>query len=377
MASVGDFTHRQSIARLQSLTTALRPTLADVPKTLRFAVVKSQYQPNLYTTSGETVAATLLASSIKHTGPLGLFTRFKSQFLIIDTDGVPDASLWMQKVGRPGQEPIEYYMRVAQERHSALGGLSQKDVAVRAESINWSDYDIVIALDACVPASISLSYPDVLWCYMPSEPNMPLWAASHRKCLNGYDTFLTQRPWSAPGERHICDFPWVIQYYGLYDDILGEKLSSEPIVYLEPNLAHSLPNLPIINGCEITGPSGSMADVARELHKSRYFACFGRYGRRLWGNATVEAICAGALPLGSPGLHKNRAFFPRELTCRSFPQLSRMVADLELNTGRYDAMAQVVREITDISHFYGPVGELWTRLADKRIGAAVLATGQG
>jgi hypothetical protein len=188
---------------------------------LRFALIKQEIYTNLYcNTSCFENLPELIRSSLKHTGPLALFTEFDCTFYIVKEDASPECQTWREKIWHCGQGTESDFYKYRDEvfedgnfGHSA----SQGSLAVPSEEVDWSAFDVVISVDICVPARITQNYRRTLWCYYISEPCMPSYLTSRDQPLKGYDIFLNQRFQPTYPRRlslHELDFPFALQNEG-------------------------------------------------------------------------------------------------------------------------------------------------------------------
>ena len=327
---------------------------------LKVALVKLPVQLNLYTLTGSGDPKSLLSSSIGHTGPLGLFTRCDGKFFIVNEPDEPQYRYWTEKAGRRGHRPLQSYYEAADAPRREANGLSQREMAVDAASIDWSQFDVVIALDACIAPSIIAQHPNTLWCYMMTEPNMPSWRKSFAAPLAGYDLFLTQRPWSARKQAsHVVDFPWAFQYPGIFEEIMGHK-PKEQQIYFERNLWRKRTTIatPLVPGFKEIGPSGDMISVVDNLMRSRFFAFYGHSDRRLWGNAVIEAMSANVLPIGGPGNQKNREYLLADLACQTDLGFISVLRKLENDPELSSIVSRAISRMAALTCFNGPLSDI-------------------
>jgi len=334
----------------------------------RILLVKQTVYQDLYCCSSDSTPQELVFSSLKRTGPVGLFTRMKADFAILETVSDSECQIWKQKAINCKQMPIEFYETIESEPY--LNGArghkhSQKYYSEPLDSIDWDHYDIVISYDISVPKRIIQHHPNVTWCYYISEPCMPAYKISQKELIAGYDLFLNERfrktrLFPRPASHEI-DFPYFIQYSGCFHDLLSlkEDLSQRKGIFLESHTSALLTENQS-SKLEKFGPvrktGGTVYNIVQGLILSKYFVRMG--GRSLWGNAMIEAIAAGCLAIGNPDEYKHVSLFTPATSVKTFSALVKRIEFFENHPVKYLKELYKQRKLLDHLCFYRPLSEL-------------------
>ncbi len=361
---------------LPKLNIEASPSVSKTKNAPRIALVKQDVYPDLYCCETGLSAAETIFSSLKRTGFVALFTRLHADFYIVKTEDDSECNLWKEKWFDCQQETIAQYeaLKTTPFMDGARGHIIPQGRYARAcEEIDWSAYDIVIGLDVPVPARITRRFPSVVWCYCISEPCMRSYGRSHKEIIAGYDLFLNQHYRCLPENyklpAHEIEFPYFFQYYGCFAELLGRSAEQEAPngIMVESHTAMILSQeqraaLEKLGPVEIT--TGSVEQIIRSLVRSKYFVRLG--GRKLWGNAMVEAIAAGCLALGNPQEYHHRCLFTPETQITNFDEMLSKISDFERNPDRYRAAVTEQRERVDYLCFARPLHHLLEAAAKVR-----------
>jgi hypothetical protein len=181
----------------------------------------------------------------------------------------------------------------------------QLTVAVAAESVDWSQFDIVVAIENAVPAAVTGRYPSVVWCTMLEHHRMrPYWAYLKKPPI-GYDLFLNLRmgpnPVSLFKKPHVIDFPYGLNQVSGLARIYQRDAASARVVMLEDNQDASLLG-PMLEDRGLAWrqggvPGGSLADYHRKLAGCRFLLA-PRSRRPLGGLAAMDAAAMDCLVIG-------------------------------------------------------------------------------
>lgn len=354
---------------------------------VRIAFVKQDIQDDLYCCSRKCGAADIVFSTLMRSGPVALFTRLGAECLVVETEADPECRAWMEKAVDLGW----YNLQTLEELRDAVPGrdYGQSAFAVPCETVDWSEFDIVISLDVAVPARITCQFPETLWCYYIREPKTKSYIFSQKSPLPGQDVFLNQTFDSRRQERkgHSLNFPYYLQYYGCFHELLNAPLDDSLLrktVFLEHQTpeaftADQLRQLECVGPLDSTsrtGPGDSFAhsnrkcqrkpaEVIAALMKAKYFISSPNH-RTVWANAVVEAVASGSLVIGNPHVHVHRDLFSPQTSVHSFDELSSRLQYFESNPSAYRAEVGRQRRIVDYLCYLRPVHDLLTALARKR-----------
>lgn len=265
---------------------------------LRVALVKQSSYCDLYADPGATMPYDLLASSWHRTGPIGLFLGCKARFIIVYPEDAPECRVWEEKL---------VYEQGAGERGERFPRIrkAQALVAVEADTVDWAQFDVVIALENAVPAVVTACYPRVLWCTMLEHHRMRPYRSYLAKAPAGYDVFLNLRmgpnPVSLFRKPHVVDFPYGLNVVGGLAEVYRRDAGAARGVMLEDNQdASVLGPLLSARGIEWTQggvPGGSLAHYHKKLAGCRIFLA-PKSSRPLGGLAALDAAAMDCLIVG-------------------------------------------------------------------------------
>ena len=309
---------------------------------LRLALVKSDRAAHIYTRPGTSAdLPALVVSTPKMFGPTSLFTRFQTDFRIVQASADPECAHWKESfAGDPDPSASErlYEGHRNLRPTSGPGPLrSQGEVAENPETIDWSQYDAVLCHDLALPRRIVMRHPKVFWSYWIGETGTPSYKRSYREPLAGYHCFLNggSRNWRVrPSLRsHVVEFPYIFQ--SQQDHVrLGAKPAEERKgVLLERLTSRQIPSGIRAEISAITPVLLSEEQAAERLsrlHAARYFLQMGP--STFWGNGLQEAVAAGCLAMADPAtMPNNRSLLLPELCPRSWPEAAERLRQLEAN----------------------------------------------
>ncbi|MBK9292952.1 MAG: hypothetical protein IPM57_00650 [Oligoflexia bacterium] len=340
---------------------------------LKIAFVKQEIFPGLYCCSQGASAKELVFSSLKHSGPVGLFTKLKADFITLKEDMSPECQIWTEVVTDCGHGSIEEY-RSLKTKPYLDGKRGHKNFpgqyAISAESIDWSKYDAVISVNIAVPEAITEKYPQVVWCYLLDHPTMTSYKKSQVAPIKGYDLFFNIRfranrflPRSP--KWHEIDWPFNLQYYGCFHEMLNIPLddsSKRSGIFIESHTQEILTKEQLGQLSKI-GPlhfvTPDTENIIKNLLKAKYFVRFG--GRTLWGNGMIEAVAAGSLFLGDASEFVNRGLFTPQTTVKTFDDVVKRILEFEKDSNKYLKQAHLQRKLLNELCFERPFTELYNK----------------
>jgi len=295
---------------------------------------------HIYTRPGSSAdLLSLVLSTPKMIGPTAFFTLFKTDFLIVKASSDPECQHWRESFS---QDPdpstsIKFYEAHRDLRPQAGPNpyLSQSQVAIDPDSIQWSQYDCVICHDLAIPARIVAKYPKVFWSYWIGETGTPSYKASYRDPLAGYQCFLNggSRRWRVRPQLkpHVVEFPFIFQqpsdrfllgarHTVTRSGVLLERITSEK---MPPDIRAT-----INESIEVVPTSDLSSERLQKLHSARYFLQMG--GQPVWGNSFQEAVSAGCLAIADPStMPNNRSLMISELAPKTWKQAIAIIEKLE------------------------------------------------
>lgn len=289
-------------------------------KKLRAALIKQDVYGDLYFAKKGDKQPYL--NGLKRSGPLGLFVAFDIDFFIVSKDET--SKFWEEKITCCNHGTFQS-MEELRNKKNKLGTnkwSSQKELSVPLKEIDFDDYDVVIALDACIPQDIIQKFSRPLWAYYVSEPCMTSYKSSVKQCLEGYEVFLNQmfRDDSNPRailsrDSHQIDFPYCFSKYGVVHELFNielnkvssrhERLKVVIPAYVRRLLSQS--QLSELNTkYEIIQPRGTLKQFLSKLCEGDIYLRLGNQAK--FGNETTEAVVAGNLFLSTKKGFKNYVY---------------------------------------------------------------------
>ena len=338
---------------------------------------------DLYCCSRGSEASEVISSTILRTGPVALFSRFNSEFILLKTEQDDECNIWKEKWTANKWAPLEYFESFRDRIPGKDYGQSR--FAVRAEDVDWNDFNIVISSDVSVPARITREYPSVAWCYYVREIKTPSYAISKEQPIRGQDLhlnhqfrprrFLRRLPW------HEVEFPYHLQYFACFNELFDVPVNDETRrgVFLEHHSGASIERADLVP-LERFGPLVSTAfdppgvvidNVARPIRRtidpeylpyllgSKYFLKLG--GRGTFGTAIVEAIAAGCLALAVTELTGIEFLFNRNTRVLGIADAVEKISRLENDVALYQRVLKRQRGMVNHLCFTRPSRELFRK----------------
>ena len=332
-------------------------TLAGKSGGLKVCLVKQHSCYDLYKVSGKEVRP-LIDSSNWRSGPIGLWEAFDCDFRIVYASTDPEC--------RVGEKLWKRYVQgwdIWPEGHEAE----------HSSEIDWTRYDVVVAIDVAVPTRIVRNFPQVMWCYYFIEGGPrgidTLFKGSP---FYGYNLFFNHRlpktklsPDSVEyrqmhrTRRAVLDFPYYMQ-------------SSKSIRKLYPELAnirnrngialahHSYPLLTQNQRRALSAFGTILEDyqTISDIHKieiqSKYYIMHPE-GPAKAGLGMIEAISAGCLALSPARLLWG---FPElvhpSVDFNNFNELLALLEKLESEPGFFHENIMRQAEMVDRWCYYFP-----------------------
>lgn len=348
-------------------------TISPLP---RIAFTKQELASDLYTLpSGSFTHKEIIFSSIHRSGPAGLFTKLNADFYILKLDAAEECNSWKlraQDCGGPSADEFNKFKNdlLFRANGERINEYPQSHFSVSSDSIDWGKYDAIISLDVSIPCRITKKFPLVKWCYLPNEPCMRDYRASHAKPIEGYNFFLNQRyrtiKLNPKPSYHEIDFPYHFHYYGCFHELLNiphdhyrqegcfiENRTSSGLTQQEYNLL------------EKTGPiripqEEALENVIIKELKSKYFLSLTRgvIRSRIWGNGIIEAVACGCLAFGNPEEYANKDLFTPFTVIRTFEEFIEKTTFLNENPDIYYKEVNKQRKLLNYLCFVRPIKEI-------------------
>ena len=346
----------------------------------KIAFVKQVIYQDLYCNSIKPSASDLIFSSFLRSGPVALFTRCKADFYIVEVEADEECNIWKESCLPSTECKFDInYLLGHRNRQQPNGKLTPGDYAVRCDTIDWSKYDIVITINAAVPARITSLYPSVLWAYYIGEHTMPSHQKSYKLPINGYDVFLTQDYHESPAlPGHVIDFPYHLHYYGCSYELFttedrnfnrhGMILDGWSFTSLSEDQRRQLDAVGKLN--QKSYAYGPLKDFIVRIVHSKYFIVFlgqnnQRPSKKVRGNAIPEAIAAGNLVIVKSDSVINKDLLTPRTQVDSFEELIDRIRFFENSPEEYKIEVTAQRQKLNWLCFERPIKELYKKHDDK------------
>lgn len=358
---------------------------------LKIAFVKQVVYPDLYCCSQDTPTKDLIFSSLRRSGPVALFTKFSADFYIVHQEPDPECFIWQEKEAHLQQASKEFFNNLATS-NTNMGSFvkegsrkAQGEYAVHCDDINWDNYDIVIAIDAAIPARITQQYPNSLWAYYISEA-CPTSHRSFDTCLEGYDCFFTHSFFASRTlKEHVIDFPYHLQYYPCFHELT--KIAPDDSAQRSHTALEMLTNRYWPDGKKakiekitpLAQPkSKELQDFISMLLKSKYFVVcieptesavdihLQLSTKKILGNSLIEAIAAGALVIATRQSIHNSDILTDATLVDTFEEVLERLAYFEAHPNAYRQEVEKQRVQLNWLCCERPMAQLIEKLHHKR-----------
>jgi len=343
--------------------------------TLKIALVKSNIFQDLWISDITNDILTVFKTTLMRCSPIGITEKFDTDFFIIrHTDEYP-TNLYTFIPSQESQISLKY------SKENKIPGLpfldesyhkntSIDEVSYDVDNIDWSQYQIIIAYNACIPDRIIHKYSNSLWCYYLSE---------NEECfLNGlfgnYDLLLNQN--MIEPTSFSIGFPYTFLGPYTLKNMYMKYISSETFVkkgmFIEINNIQQRPvprELDIFENVSIQcnipyfiHQQNIVENLTRLVH-SRYFIKL--YGRTIRGNGVLEAISCGTLVLINKHLLIYTDLIPDECHIETVDDLISKIKFFESNEDIYESMVKEQRCRLEQKYFLNPLNQLYDKYLIK------------
>lgn len=262
-------------------------------RNLKTALVKLPAFVDFYSEPAAASPEALIASTNHRSGPVALITKLKADYYIIAQEPDEECRIWEKKVRRryPAVPP-----------HHAEIRRKQAERAVKADSVDWSRYDLVFAIENAIPARITRRFPNVLWATMLEDHRVEEFKQYMKRPPKGYDLFFTQHfgpTLRSVGRRpHVIEWPYGLACAGCVASLFPESQKTDAVM-----LEGSQPE----EAAKFIGKQGKARvyegvgrrnwDYLKVLTACKVFFA-PQFVLPRWGNATVEAAAADCVVVG-------------------------------------------------------------------------------
>lgn len=332
---------------------------------LKVAFVKQSSYVDLYTLPSSDVSgqrrteADVYGSSNFRSGPVGLLAHFECDFIIVKCADAPECRIWEYRLANEVSRD-----KATSERRARKRG-EQEINAVESDSVDWSQYDLVICMENAVPSVVVSKYPETTWATMLEWFGMPQFKRYLFQLPKGYHVFLTQCFGSIPLDRFLpskaLHWPYGFLHsssfraLGLLD---GVKKADKIILDRNAEAFRSrldadeslAPRVSVLGGMNIK-------EFAEQMAEARYYTSLGAR-RLLWGNGTLDTAALGALILTDRSKLINPSIVGPQCHVSNLDELIRKVASFDADQNLYCTALESQRQRLDYFAFWRPLFEL-------------------
>lgn len=354
---------------------------------LKIAYVKSTLYWDLHVCDMSANHFDILKSTLVRCPPIALKEKLNADFIIIKelfdkyknfyNDLIPGILEIKDNIiyNKTNKNPYLNFIDETYHKH-----ISINDVSYDVNSIDWDKYNIVIALNMCIPENIIAKYPKILWAYMTGENTN-----SYLTTLYGnYNLALNQNMYSYwkdetctvennfINQNHSISFPYSFLHPYTYENLYETKFikdgifielnntTERPVITVPDNfkIIHEYTNLPIYIHNQ------NILENVKTLLKSKYFIKLN--GRMIRGNAILEAVSAGCIIIGPPNrILYNDLIHPfcSSISCEN--DIIRVINELENNDEKYQEIYRWQKETMLEKYYNKPLENLYKRYKDK------------
>ena len=283
---------------------------------LRVAVVKSSVYQDLWVCDRSKDPVEVFKTTLMRTSPIGFFEAFETEFLIVKYEDEYPCNI------NPACMPRHHFEHFQHAKENKSDGghfldetfhkhTSIAEVSHSVDSVDWSQFDIVLVMNMCVPSRVTSKYPKILWGTWIGE-NEDRWVYNR---FQGYDVVLNQdvtKP-GMPSWMVGCPYSFVGAF--TMERIAGElgvgvrTGEAKSGVFMEINNTTQRPVVDIPwefsriaeeTKHPIVVHSQNIVENLGRVSKSKYFVKL--LGRKIRGNGILEVVSAGTLILANKNL---------------------------------------------------------------------------
>lgn len=334
---------------------------------MKFALVKQDVYQDLYVCrKNEKKIKSILFSSIMRVGPFGLIADLNADFYIIKEDeNFIETQLYKKSLPRYANEVHILKDQTANN----LPGLdflkpgssyTNGDFSIKHDSVNWSNYDIVISINCAIPKIEITKHPNTLFCYMIGEANI-----KSRFPKYGYDVVLTQDSCRRlSNKKGVVNFPYTFLSSNTLEKTISGKKNKKGI-YVEINSHIERPAQRIPESFKIIQENTNEEiifhnqNIKRNLENVRnakYFIKWG--GRKIRGNSLVESVSLGTLVIMNPNDVIHNDFLIERTSCKSLNQIIETINFLNDREDEYSRLLEKQKKILQEYYFDNPLKSL-------------------
>ena len=327
---------------------------------LNIAVVKNDTYQDLWVSNKTSNKLEVLKSSLMRVSPIGLSEIFNTDYIIIkDTNEYPSNIANKCEIINPTtySKKIPNLQFLDETFHKDI---CLSSVSLDVDSIKWENYNIVLAINMCIPKRVTEKYPKTLWCYYIGENN----DHNVEYIVDGYDIILNQDIQRQSLPYYSIGFPYtllnsrslssLIEYNGKKHGVFMEinNTTERPVVTL-PESFKRIENE--TNQAIIVHNQNIMINL-QNLCGSKYFIKL--IGRRIRGNAVIEAISCGTLCLINKSLLMYESLIQDSCNVSSETEIINKIHYFETHPEEYEKELNDQRRRLNTTYFEEPIKAL-------------------
>ena len=327
---------------------------------LNIAVVKNDTYQDLWVSNKTSDKVHILKSSLMRVSPIGLSDIFNTDYIIIkDTNEYPsNIALKVEKTNTTTYSKKIPSLDFLDETFHKDVCLSS--VSLDVDSINWENYNIVIAINMCIPKRVTEKYAKTLWCYYIGENNDP----NVEYIVDGYDIILNQDIQQQSLPYYSIGFPYTLLNSRSLSSLIGYN-GKKHGVFMEINNTIERPVITIPESFQRIGIETTQSIIVhnqnimtnlQNLCASKYFVKL--FGRRVRGNALMEAISCGTLCLINKSLLMYESLIQDSCNVSSETEIINKINYFETHPEEYQKELNEQRRRLDTTYFAEPIRAL-------------------
>tara|TARA_A100001015_G_scaffold319905_2_gene444409 strand:- start:619 stop:1710 length:1092 start_codon:yes stop_codon:yes gene_type:complete len=311
-------------------------------KKLNILFIKPKNYLNLYQSCGANFKD-IIFSSLYRFGPVGLFTEFKTNFIISNFD---------YKVN---------YLENNNIRKKIL--LSQKKKAHNLKKINFDNYDLVILFEDIIDHSSITKYKKTLWAIMYEDHSNEMYKKSIYSKPKKYDIILNQTlgftPYSIFRQIHWIDFSYTLGNSN-FNNKCNLKLKKNIDIIVEVNqkkyIKKKISNLKEYKKL-ILDESYTFHKYLRKLMRGSFFLAIDCNLPR-WGNSLIEAALCQNLIIANKNHFWNSQIVLEELNVNNLNKALKIISRLKNDKKLYKRLLLKQNKLLDYLNFTRPMYQI-------------------
>jgi hypothetical protein len=344
---------------------------------VNIAVVKASSYQDLWVCPISSNALEILKTTLMRCAQIGLLELYNTEFIIVKESLEPPCQTFPSCISDNNKTNLKYSKTLKNPEVPFLdekyhNHISIDSVSVDADSINWSKYNIVITINACIPNRIIDKYPNTLWCYYVGENDRDL------DCLIGkYDVILNQDVMRDNLPNHSVGFPYTFLGPETIENINKDGLNNDVTkygIFMEIKNTNERPvkTIPIqfsdiseLTDTPIILHSQDIIENIKRLYGAKYYVKL--FGSVIRGNSVLEAISAGVLVLANTNFVIYADLILDNCYVENAFDVITKIRYYDSNPEEYAQQVKLQRELLKKNYFLEPVNRLLKKFREKTL----------